>query len=1097
MSCVDGLSFEAEIQRIVRQALHPDGKNIWVVDTPRTGDRGKDIVIHFKRGISVLGMSFGVPRSAEVGTLYIECKKTDAHTLSPGSFGGSLLQLGAEGQTPNYFLLVTNAALTPELHHNSRERFRLNGCIFRLVDRRRLATLLQNDSTALPAPNAENTPTVAVCYSVFDRDSMRCLLSSPSDTEGKRGKRKVLEAFVAIDNYTGETRNVRLSLRSDINWLISPTVSDGAEEEQYLNFFISPFETRTTKLRLEQQSFDGMDGLRLGLNVDGRSRTLEVRGSRLDFDFDPPLFGSGHQHMVDRIQDAICADIPATFISLCGDAGTGKSKILEELAERLRGSDRYLSRIELRPGFHENSLGQVIEDLAGVNGGARSSPSSIGAFFEFLEHVGDQYAHYVICLEDLHHAHPALLASLQTFVSRATTCRVTIIGTGRADGTFANDHYFALLDHFAIGASSTSDVGLARTLTLSLHRWSDEDCRNFIRATVVEAPDIVVDRIHQLSENTPFGAIQAIEYLLDLDIVRVVNRNTVGVTNATEFGGKLDVPKGLSDLIALRCNHLVHLSSRRGPILLVALATLGMEVTADIVRRLVRDGEDDEALMVAEQQKFLKVSDERVRFLHENLQVFFLGRLEDHSDGVEAARKLLAIADMIENPYQIGVLRLIAKQPEAAFECLEPLWLEHTKTTNISSINMRATELQYISPLVKAAKALNKPADAIARLCVNEMYGMLHNASLAVALKTAQRQCEIIEHLELSGEKRNAFMLELRQLEAHILLNMGHILSAQKIMLEIAAKAAMSPQVSANHRLMFDVFDRLQSIYHKLNHRNQFINYSDLSRREVEAADDDKLMALVLSSRAKEHVFEAPSTFLEKTEMATKWARCHASRRHICHAEMNLCIARLIANPTDREGILAQIATLSDLLADALKNAYSFSITRAELSLANAYALLGLDKPEYRHASERYARIGIESCLRFGNGFFLGLLHNVLAMIELEETDSNLERVAGHWQTALHYLDQQGLLFLGNLDSCCPNLAVITNIIRFVYEHEGDKATRKLIDRLRFYDSGRQEPAARYRTLLRSVLEHDLIGRTRPLPVPMREPATGYMIAMH
>jgi len=457
---------------------------------------------------------------------------------------------------------------------------------------------------------------------------------------------------------------------------------------------------------------------------------------------------------------------------------------------------------------------------------------------------------------------------------------------------------------------------------------------------------------------------------------------------------------------------------------------------------------------------------------------------------------LLTTGEIISDQRQRGRLAMFAGRPKEAFLHLLPLWQQGTDWTNISSLNIPASELPYFQPLITAAEKLGEPNEAIARLCVAETYCALHNASLVIALKTVRNQYEILDRLELSEGLRESFMLELRQLEAHILLNIGHVPSAQKIMLEIVVQASKTLELSSNHQLMFDVYDRLQNIYHQLNHKIQFINFSELSRYHANLLNEDKLLSLVKSSRSKEYVFDDPEKFLSLTEQATEWSRRHASQRHICHAELNLSIARMMAAPTDYEGIGSEIKVLDTLLSDAVKNAYSFSITRAELALATAYALLGLDKAENRRAAERYARLGIESCLRYGNGFFFWQLHNLLAIIEMRENDSNLERAFGHWQTALHYLDQQGLLFLGNLDSCSPNLAVISNVIRFTYENQGESKLRTLVQRLRSYDSGQLAPTDWFQVVLRSVLDHGLIGRSTLLPIPFREPVDNYLLAL-
>lgn len=1099
LSDVGGLEFEAEIQTAVRSTLRPDGKNIRVIDTERTGDRGKDIVVHFKNNISVFGFEFKVPRGKELGKLFIECKKYNGRTLAADKSGGSLVQLKADGDAPDYFLLVTNATLTPELHYNIVNSFLCYGCQFFLADRRRLAVALQGAKARLRPPEQVGDPaSVAISYSVFDRDSMRCILSSPEDKEGEPGNRKVLEVFIVLNNYTTDSKNVQLLLRSDINWSISTQDHMADDEFNALEFIIPPFGSCAKKLRLERQSFDGLDGLRLGVNVDGRPRTLEIQGRKLLFDFDPPLFGDGHIDLVATIQNAVQREAPARLISLRGHAGTGKSKVMEELAARLHGSNRYLRRVELRRKNISANLSLIANDLANINN--KEPPKYIhdaSDFFECIKDIGDRYEHYVICIEDMHHANCDLISQLIRFFDDKEAVNFTIIITGRTDGTIVNDDYFTFLDRIAIFLSTAKGEARDAILDLALEPWSDDDCRSFIRTTVSEVPELVLNQIHKLSENTPFGVIQSIEYLLDLDIAKVTNRNTVGITNAESFGGKLDLPKKLRKLIAQRHKHLVKSSGdERATVLMIALAFLGMQVDGEMLRRLATDPRDTSALEAAESRRFLEVQGGHVRFMHENLQVFFLGMLQTDKRGVKAAALLLNIKEAVVDQHQRGLLQVVARRHEEGFASLHDLWQSAIAIKNISSADVPSENLQYFPSLIAAARTLNKADAAIARLCVVETYGALHNTSLAIALETARRQYSIIAGLNLPSDERESFDAEIKQLEAHILLNMGYVLSAQKIMLETAARASLSPKLSGNHRLMFDLYDRLQNIYHQINHKTQFINFSELSRREAETRNDEKLLALVRASRAKEHAYDDPLMFLEKTREATIWAEEHASPRHVCHMKMNLAIAELMAAPSDSALVRNQISILATLLEEAGEKAYAFSITRAELALASAYALLGLNREENRKAADRYTRIGIESCLRFGSGFFPWQLHNLLAIIELNQPDSNTERAMRHWRTAIQYLDRQGLLFLGNLDSCNQNLAVISNFVRFLYRCVSEESAYRLIGMLRTYDGGQRQPARQHKELLESVLNYGLIGRTAPLPIPFSEPVEGYLLAL-
>ena len=55
----------------------------------------------------------------------------------------------------------------------------------------------------------------------------------------------------------------------------------------------------------------------------------------------------------------------------------------------------------------------------------------------------------------------------------------------------------------------------------------------------------------------PLFIVQYIEYLLDCNLVKLQNRNTVGIININQFHSKQFIPKKISDIYKLRIDHLL------------------------------------------------------------------------------------------------------------------------------------------------------------------------------------------------------------------------------------------------------------------------------------------------------------------------------------------------------------------------------------------------------------------------------------------------------------------------------------------------------------------------------------------------------------
>lgn len=1101
-----GHQFEESIYRLILKELSNYHDICRAIKTPRSRDRGKDVIVTFVDNFCLFGINFHLPRDETTGRMHIEIKKKNSGSLAPNEFGGSLVQSDADGIKPNYFLLVTSSYLSPNTAYYAQQELNKVGTEFFIVDRHRLSHLFEDHKVSFlgdyGTPPKIEPVNISYCLQNEDRFDTIWEDSPQSITSQKK-----FYLYVKMQNYDSNEHIIDVNLHSDINWDLSSTLDTDTDlcSPNSLRLFLPGFSTKCKKLRLEQVSLDAIEELRIAISIDDSHHTVKITSHNLNFEFDPPLFGKEHNKLKFEILNRLELEVPVRLIELHGIAGTGKSKLLNEVKRLSEGTNKHFVMREIRRENETYALSSVLSEIVKQENIERDLPKGISVKrfkIELTALSKKIFRHYVIVLEDMHHASKELLTLLKTIASGKEEYlkKITLIFTGRDDDTFANEHYYSFIDHITQQVQLNLTNENSALFQIKLHSWSNEDSIKFIKHTVIDIPDFVVERIKDLSENTPFGTIQSIQYLLDLKIVEVVNRNTVGVLNAESFAAKVYIPSGIEELLKLRAENLViHYSDRVIPYL-SALAYLGMENQRSIVLKLMEDEFEYNLISDLCDRRLLDISEQGVKFYHENLQTYFLNLLEKDEVGKEAALKLLLNIEIrnLLDKHQQGYLFFLSKQYEIAFNYFTDIWskISSSSADNISSIDIPKNYFIYFLPLIVIAIKLKKNPTIIQKICTIEVYTALHNMPLALALKISNRNLKIMRELNLQMVDDQKYLIKVEQLKAHTLLNMGFIKPAQKIMLEIATQAKLDQDISKDSALMFDVYDRLQNIYHQFNHLEQFKQYSDLSSQIANKISNKKMLSLVYSSRVKEHYYSNPEKFYKDTLEATNNALDKASKRHICHSKLNLYIAELVFFHKKREKIKNSIKSILENLHCATKNGYSFSITRSQLSLATAFCLLGLDDTNNRVNAEKYVNYGIESGLRYGNGFFHWQLHNIKAIIEMNHPACDNQTVAGHFETALSYLKRQGLLFIGALDSLSPNLSVISNVIYFYDNHIGDKETYNLVRKLTFYDKGMKSEKEEVIDLIKNLRKYKLIGRRTNLPFPFIEPSSGYFLAV-
>ena len=137
---------------------------------------------------------------------------------------------------------------------------------------------------------------------------------------------------------------------------------------------------------------------------------------------------------------------------------------------------------------------------------------------------------------------------------------------------------------------------------------SDYECISLIQTIIDDIPEYILKKIQIASQNIPFYIIQFIEYMLDTDILYLINRNTVGISNITTFNQKIYIPKSVEEIIRRRFQNLCH--NKRGSDMqtfLLFLAYFEAEFDKKYIIEFFDDSVIDEVQFLFENH-FLKIS---------------------------------------------------------------------------------------------------------------------------------------------------------------------------------------------------------------------------------------------------------------------------------------------------------------------------------------------------------------------------------------------------------------------------------------------------------------------------------------------------------
>lgn len=1066
-------AFEDLVFRALRRMLAQKGGDVRLQKTRRTQDGGKDVVIEAEIPLQILDLTIPLGLKDRI-LVYAEIKYT-SHDRLREDFLTNLEQVEYDPHrpqtTPDCFLLLTNGTITPYVHFLAQTAASRRGARFYLVDKYLLFKLLDGAGLALGEYQEPQH---------FDRT----VLEYQTDRQAYVHN-GVIDIYLLVRSYAAVATPCSLRLTADNNWDLEPASIDA---------FIEPLDIVAFRLVSRRIYFDGLPDLRIGVEIGARHAEIRVKNRDVEFSFEPLFFGRSHLRSLRRLERILDGAAQLEVVVVAGAAGVGKSRLLDELLRRRGGSLFDFARIFFEAGKEEACLADLPEQLSlsGQTASEGTGGSSIPRLFEELAAREDAC---VVVLEDVHHASASTVQALKALLSerRSTLVPLIVIITGRDDHTFPNPEFFSLLD-LARYSKEKKWVHYVPVVPLE-----DLDTRNLIRATIRDVPRYALDKIHRLSENIPFYIIEFIEYLLEMDLVRIINRNTVGIPNVEKFSAKGGLPDSITELYYARFSNLSNAPLGDHLIRFLATASYFGYVIPTIVRRVLLDGHDNAlALETLMKRRFVRQEDPgRLTFAHENLLHFIRDYVRDPVRRTEEARRLLGYPRLLSILGQLdqGEVLSLAGDLESSLDCFAGVRSDLRKITNFSSEDLPKEYFRYLDYVFEGVEALSADPQELQRIVLAKAYMAVHNYPLYRAAQACEGALKQVRRIGLKPEEERPLASSIQQLRSHGLLNMGRTDQARRGMLELDSRLRTDSRLSVYHELEFDLYDRLQELYKKYNHYAVAEAFGQLSERAATKSGDPKLLTCHYITQVGMDLYRDPQRSQQLSQKAHAYANSYGARRLKVYASLSLEIVKTHLHWNNGEKLEEIQGHVREILELALRDNLSDSLMRAQLAYATLeYYLDPGDGKRLRHALS-IADQGIDSSLRHGNGLFIWLFYNLKGVL-LMSSGSPLQQVDENLRTGVEYLDHQGLLFLGEADGSYPNLFVVTNYLRFLAERASTQQAYSLLENVDFYDSSEYNRRVGFDVLVRDVLEGSVLLRPHFSLHTLRDPKTSYFLPL-
>ena len=993
------VAFEKLVVRSLRKMIATADGRVRVSPTRSSSDQGRDAEIYFSQPF-LLG-SKAVKPTAERNVAYIECKATKHNRLDDNFLADASQH---EASTLSAHILATNATISPYAHYRAQKQWRQLGVEFILLDSYLLWTCLVA-TREVPGELTDLLPATP------PKDGARVELIGHAQCRRERqsGEHRI-ETYLTVRNYSTETQQLSITSASDLSW----------ESDADIQRVLDPGSDCTYRFLARQQVYGIGSELKIAINSHNRSTQVSLTSPVSDLILEPLFTGQEAIAQSEQIRDWVSTTRGFRFISVEGQAGIGKTRIISEALVPLEGggADIFWARCDPDSGRFDfaaltNALGQQNECEIPPTAGPIAAVS-LAATHDFP---------VVLVLEDLHHASTSDILELKKVLVHQppTTASITVIVSGRNDDTFPNADYYALLELVRIHSADLIEV---RSL-------KEGDARALIRSIAYNLPKTASERIFDLGQCNPFIIIEIIQFLLDTNLAQLLTRQTIGVSDPARFLGLDGIPKTVEELFINRFEALASADNGEEALdLLCFMSFQGPQVPIEILEAFLP--EPEEVLAILRRRRMLTFSTKEglASFMHENQFHAIRSWLRERADAREGARRLVAhprIAEFLV-PFQYGELLFVAELFKEAFLMFRPIWDRVMSVTNFSSEQIDRTFFVHLPSLYLSGKILSQPVEALAKVAKTMGYMGVHNTTLFQGEQACEQALNWLRELFPNKPNGREHIMAIRQLRAHALQNMGRTREALKEMIELQAEILKLDCESS--AVKYDLFDRLQTHYCRANHLALMKSYADLASDAVSRAKDERLLSSHLISKSQAVLYNGEKTALRAARKALSSAEKVGMRRFVAFNMVTELIAKVHYSSGDGQVLSDIREEAKQLLDHVVMENFSDSLVRLHFLLATLELYLDGSQTGNFAQAWGHLRAGQEAAVRFGIGLYDWGLANLDAVLHTA-SGSEDESIQLSFHSCLDLLRRRDLLFVGACDGIFPNVLAITNIIRF------------------------------------------------------------------
>lgn len=1001
-----GLAFEKHLHNVLCYNLHSYlNKGLHIFETPNTRDDGKDIVIKSTIPFTAFGIDFSLKGKDEI-KVYMECKSSNEYKIDLDKFSKNLLI--ANHEDIDYLILITNMTISPFAFFQAMQNARDYDYEFLLVDQFLLYKYLAESSFEIgnytPPSKVED---LSVSYQIC---------------KGRLEGRPCFDLYLFFHNNIEKVSIARFRLQTDRNWKLS-----NSEFEVILD----SHKAECKKIVVEKEFWDGSDDIVLDFMLNEEHKLVEVKGTSLNYNFETPLVGEAHKTIIRDLNNTIYENIHFKIFHLHGHAGIGKTRVIDEICKVSFERGVHITNyrcIKKQNGTTTDSFLKELEKVTGI------VPKH--TILETLQGITSCLVKYLIIIEDIHNATEEFFDEIEKLKSFITPkAPIVFILSGRDDYSVYNEKYFGFLDTFInISNDDFKDVEI-KPLT-------DSECTSLIKMIIEEVPDSVLKKIQTASQNVPFYIVQFIEYLLEIDLIFLVNRNTVGISNITTFNQKLYIPPKVENIISARFKNLKQeKAGKKLQQFLLLLAFYELEFPKSLLVDLFSD-EEMKQLDILFTRHFLKFSpSNQIMFDHENIYLFLKQQLMSSSVSKIVCKNIFDQPNIFNRLDELKKGRIFfhLNNYKDALICYEEPIKEISMMKNVSSENLNPLYFDYLEDIYFIHKK-NKNERLQRKTVLAFMYLAMHNQENGKAACTFEKVSTWIEKYHSLDKK---LIITFKQLQSHFYMQNGMLSKSQKNMNELIAMERVQKDLFDDN-VRFNLFDRYASMNLQFNHKQPALLYNQLSKEIANQLEDKKLLTLSYITEAKIHFFENPATSYELMLKAQSCLTSENVERIKCHNDLSIITVKLLLKKDSPDVLLKETQTV---LNKIIKLKYPTAEIRANFLLAVLYFI-----KNSLESANKHIEICIKISIRYGNSKLMAPIYNLKAMIAYVEKQPT-ELIYKYYSTMVSYLRHQNLLFLGALDFGYGNIINLTNYAKFLMEYGLESELYRFMGQISYYGS--------------------------------------------